>query len=164
MIASITRSHCANSSSVTVAFTNGAYFSIFCGSAPRVALLKATSSSTFCTPPASALGMASVMVTAMSRRTEAAAIPAPMMPAPKTPTLVIGCGLTLASVTPVSFLLRSVRKKMFNSARLIGEPNRSANPSASAAPAASMSPPAEPIITSRAAIGAGYCPLVCCWM
>ena len=66
---------------------------------------------------------------------------------------------------PVSFLLRSVRKKTLISARLTGVPNsvghafgsRRRRPRRHRAPAA-------PSISSSAASGAGYWPPVCCWI
>ena len=54
--------------------------------------------------------------------------------------------------------------KTFGEQALTGEPNSSAMPSASAMHAASASSEAPERSTSSAASGAGYCPLVCCWM
>ena len=71
--------------------------------------------------------------------------------------------MTSLRSTPVSFLLRSVRKKTLISARFTGEPNSSAMPSASALQAARRRAPAASSINSSAASGAGYCP-VCCWI
>ena len=82
-------------------------------------------------------------------------MPLPMMPAPMTPTVAIASGERSRRSTPVSFLLRSVRKKTLSSALFTGEPNISAIPSASAFSHRSASQPslAPSSMTSSASNG-----------